>query len=795
MTRELRAALLCLVGFTLPAGRAAALAVVTDGQPRASIVVAREALAPKPSESAAKVRIAADDLRDFIERMSGAKLPIIADDASPTPQGTLILVGKSRLTESLKLEIPDRLTADRAEEGFVIACAGAHLVLAGNDQGPYHGTEYAVYRLLERLGVHWYMPGEFGQYVPALKTIDVPDGTLRAKPDFIMRGWWSHMKEPLQKEERRWKVRNGMTADDLFDAPGDSSVRGFVADKELTKTRPELFAKTVDGRVDPYLPNLSNPEAVRIAAEKAKAHFRKRPGANSTGIAPDDGMPRDFTPETVKLNQGFYDVGGREGVPAEASVTEEWIGFVNAVAREVKKEFPDKIITTNGYANRNTPPVGVRPDENLGIMFAAIWCDTLHAYDDPRSFLMRRQGEMLREWCRQSRRVWLYNYEETMLVTALTPVPLTRKLARDFPLLKRWGCIGFADEARNQWAECGIQTRYLRARLMWDANSDAKAILDDYFAHWYGPAVAPARAFWEELEQAIESTPLLGHEDRILPYIYTPRVLDQMRAHLADAEKIAADKGDERVQTHVRIDHLIFDHLLAYVAMNNAEFAGNFNEAAKQADRMLSLRRDLKAINPFLMTDSESQKDGEYFYFGVTARAEYYRKLADMTGGKTGELIALLPEKARFQIDPHDDGRFAGWYQPQWDAAANWPSVSTTQPFYAQGYQDKEGHPYIGAMWYRFEVDVPASAKGKAVKLYSPVVETEAWCWVNGQYTGHRKYREAYERPNEMDLDVSKALKAGERNLIAIRVTTGLSPGQMAGGLCSRLFLYAPKDP
>jgi Domain of unknown function (DUF4838) len=773
------------------AGRSTpALTIAGEGQGRATIVVAKAVLAEKPDEKkpeepAAKVRAAAEDLRGYVEKISGAKVRIAGDDEAVA--GAVVLVGRSKLTDAMGVEIAEGLSPNRKEEGFVIVCRGDRLVLAGNDRGPYHGTQYAVYRLLERLGVRWFMPGEFGEYVPASKTIEVPEMEVRGRPDFIMRGWWSHMKEALQKEERLWKIRNGMTPDNMFDAPGDSSLRGFVADKELAKTRPELFARSFDGTVNWFMPNLSNPEAVKIAAEKMKEHFRKHPETDSIGIAPDDGLPRDFNKETVERNQGFYDVGGREGVPGEASVTEEWIAFVNAMAREVNKDFPDKIITTNGYANRTTPPVSERPEKNVGIMFAAIWCDTLHAYDDPKSWLMRRQGDMVRQWCRQSDRVWLYNYEETMLVTALTPVPLTRKLARDFPLLKKWGCIGFADEARNQWTDCGIQTKYIRARLMWDANADVKGLLEEYFSKWYGSAAPAARAFWDAIEEAIESSRYLGHEDRILPYIYTPELMAKLARHADEAEKLA---GDERSKVHVRVDRLILEHLRAYVAMNDAEFAGKFSEAAGQARRMLALRRELKAINPFLMTDSESQNDQEYFYYGVTARAEYYDKLADLTGGKTGRLVALLAEKTRFQVDRHDDGRFAGWYEPSWDDSA-WPMVSTTQPFYAQGYMDQEGHAYVGPVWYRFEVEVPEAAAAKPVRLYAPVVESEAWCWVNGKYAGHRRFRESYERPNEMDLDVSRGVRAG-RNVIAIRVSTGLSPAQTPGGLCSRLFLYSP---
>ena len=224
----------------------------------------------------------------------------------------------------------------------------------------------------------------------------------------------------------------------------------------------------------------------------------------STGFAPDDGLPRDYNPETVKRNLGFPDLVGRTGVAAELSVSEEWLSFVNDVAHEVRKDFPQHLITTNGYANRNTPPLGVKLEPNVGIMFAAIWSDTLHAYDDPHSWQTVRQGQMIQGWTKLSRNVFLYDYDYIMLVSAGTPLPLARKYRRNMPLLKKWGVIGFANETRTVLMESGIYPRYLRARLMWDADLDAEALLADFFTRWYGPAAKPARAFWDALEAAIE---------------------------------------------------------------------------------------------------------------------------------------------------------------------------------------------------------------------------------------------------------------------------------------------------
>ena len=57
------------------------------------------------------------------------------------------------------------------------------------------------------------------------------------------------------------------------------------------------------------------------------------------------------------------------------------------------------------------------------------------------------------------------------------------------------------------------------------------------------------------------------------------------------------------------------------------------------------------------------------------------------------------------------------------------------------GLPGRRGTSYTGYIWYRMDVDMPASAAGKTLRLYSPAVESEAWGWVNGRYIGHRPIR------------------------------------------------------
>ena len=81
--------------------------------------------------------------------------------------------------------------------------------------------------------------------------------------------------------------------------------RSVLAADKYFQDHPEYYAMNPDGSRNPHHPNLTNPKTVEIAAEIIKEYFRDNPSSNSYGFAPDDGYPRDYSPETVALNQAL----------------------------------------------------------------------------------------------------------------------------------------------------------------------------------------------------------------------------------------------------------------------------------------------------------------------------------------------------------------------------------------------------------------------------------------------------------------------------------------------------------
>ncbi|MDO8587340.1 MAG: hypothetical protein Q7T82_09895, partial [Armatimonadota bacterium] len=301
--------LLCifLVALAPIAVCAGPFTLVKDGKPACCIVIAEKA--------SANATFAAKELQTYVEKISGAKLEIRTDAERVT--GAKVLVGRSKLTDAISgLQIPSGITLSLREEGFVIHCVGDTLVLAGNDstvedckeasdevrtkkfhKGPlYLGTRYAVYELLDRLGVRWFVPGEYGEVVPKAATVQFPEMSLTELPDFPVRGAWT-----FGPEWELWAVRHKQNpwAVDWFGVPGDSSLNGYVpADK--MKEHPEWFALQPDGsrnlmpcmsdelrRADPKYagqPRLLDAMTDRIGHDVSV-------GSQCSPFSPDDGTP------------------------------------------------------------------------------------------------------------------------------------------------------------------------------------------------------------------------------------------------------------------------------------------------------------------------------------------------------------------------------------------------------------------------------------------------------------------------------------------------------------------------
>ncbi len=788
MRRQVLALVIWFVAMVVAVADAKAdtLTIVENGAPRAAIVVA----ANEPQAERAAIEI-----QKYVEKMSGAKLTILKE-GEPVAAPISILVGHTAAAKALGVTIPsgfDPAIRPEAfeEEGFVIKTMGTNLIIGGNSDGPYQGTIYAGYEFLERLGCRFYFPGEWGEVVPEQTTLTFPETDLRSAPDFALRninlgGWF-----PSSDEERNayadWerKIKFTPSGKSFYPLVGDGFLAYLLPPKEFQAGDPTLYAMDKSGsRTQPLYENnamlsLVNPKTFELAVKNLREAFAGTSesavtgivGPNGFGISPPDGSAYDFDPEAIKKNQNF-------NYPTyidHPMTSEEFFEF----AAKLAKEFPDKWVATMAYAGREMPPQGVAIPPNLTVMYAPIATCVLHPGSDPTCWRRTETIRIMRQWCKLTPHVYLYDYNPGLLLGSFVPERDVANFAVNVKLYKEMKLKGFQAEGRKAFMITWI-SYYLRGKLMWDANADVEAFKRDFYTTFFGPEAGPfVQQWWDECEKALSGTTMHCHEDWLVDHVYTVAFTNHLHQYVAQAEKCAmTPKQRERFNAFA----LIADHLEGYAARNEAEKNLDYSQAFKQAQRMEDDNAKLIAMYSFFI----GPKTHPDFNNGW---AERYSKLAQMINGEIGTLVVPIPLETKFQRDPYNEGVVAEWYLPDHDDV-NWGLKNTFQTWEAQDKpEDSQGHDYDGFGWYRAIVDIPPDAVNKPLKLHLGGILDEGWVWINGEYAGHQPWKLwwAGREALEMDVDATGKLKAG-RNTIAIRVWNSTD----LGGLIRRGFIWSP---
>ena len=461
-----------------------ALTLVKEGKSVYSICVSRTA---SPSE-----KHGAEELQKFLEEMSSARLPILTDEEEL--KGNLILVGNSRAGQNLGLRIP---TSTVGSEGFVLRTEGNHIVIAGGRQ---RGTMYGVYAFLEKLGCRWY--ARDCTVIPKRPTLIVGPLDEIQKPAFEYR-------EPYFTEafDKDWAARNRMNGSFMnLDESAGGKVKYYpfvhtfyliLPPDKYFADHPEYYA-LVGGerRGERAQLCLTNPDVLRLTIQTVHRWIDEHPDASIYSVTQND---CEGWCECDHCQQVEQEEGGAHSGPI--------LRFVNAVAAEVAKTNPDKMIDTLAYLYSETPPLKVRPLPNVRIRLCPIGVCEAHGYEnckDDAYFLKN-----LRAWSKITNQLYIWHYV-TNFSHYLLPFPDFDELGADIPMYREHGVVGIfleGDYAEGGGGENAELRSYVMARLLWDTSANVNKAIDEFMTAYYGKAAHPMRAYFDLLQRQVRPAP------------------------------------------------------------------------------------------------------------------------------------------------------------------------------------------------------------------------------------------------------------------------------------------------
>ena len=479
------------------------------GRPCAEIVVSEKA--------SAGTRQAAQDLQYWLKRISGAELPVVPPSGAKADN--LICVGLSAVTERAGYRMP-AFTGP----GFDIQAKGKLVILAGperiirplpvgghmqtrfftlnpeagspeSDCGPAH----AVTEFLETLGMRFYAPGEDGTVVPQRSDLTVPD-FRRTKQAAFARRVYRTGPHGADAETAAWFRR--LNCGSSLEPVGAMSLGlrlGLMSSFLPGWYARDAFGRPMSANDCGFFPRFTNKELQQICVNAVRARFDADPSLKRLQLVPpllrgenDDGDLKAW------LDRNIY------AQPVNCDIM---TAFFSAIAREVKKSHPDRILIAESLPNNLLPSESFR-----------------QAIPDNLQFQPRSQGAAV--YAKAGTR---QNYLKQLAdLAGMTGKPMQQhewwnELAEtDAPFQGFWFMHGLQEVRRAQKGridgvlmEAGIDPEthrpaqvplihlmyYVNSKLLWDPELDLEKLLSEYYQLRFGPAAGEMKNFFQFAEE------------------------------------------------------------------------------------------------------------------------------------------------------------------------------------------------------------------------------------------------------------------------------------------------------
>lgn len=516
--------------------------LVRDSQPVADIVVVPGALS--------SVRLAAKDLQEHLESVSGARLPIV--EVPSDKAANHVYVGESEFTRKLGFKLDEFRNS-----GFAIVAKNQHVILAGVDKqrakSPYLGPEglkewqafcgepflfmssgdigtghynsrlgihtnddlgtwYAVAECLEQLGVRWYMPYEDGTVIPQKKTVIIAEQDVREEAKFARREFCYYNAMRGDAEGIAWfkRLKLGNHSIIIY----NHTTYDIYSSPEQHQLHPEYLACDADGKPYPGyptsrgMPRYTNPGFRRAAATYMNKVFEAIPELTAMTVGPPDGG--------VKMDARDVDRYGKPGDSIVQKASNYVWDFHVFLAQELKKSHPDKFLLYMSGAGADEVPTNIDefPD-NLIVPFGQPSSSAWMVIQSTK----RATLDLRRRWLAQmpvvrKSPIWDYYLHYRSPANPRYPIVFTAYLQEEMQENLAYSDGKFMEIQSESYQIPGEKWPryrlgvpglihlmvYWQSKLFWDPQLDRKQMLDEYYELFFGPARAEMKEFYEFAE-------------------------------------------------------------------------------------------------------------------------------------------------------------------------------------------------------------------------------------------------------------------------------------------------------
>lgn len=768
-------AIFCLVFLLICPAFAEPVSLVVDGKPNAVICVPERLLddreaTPEPisvwrkldaESNRLRLRESVFDLAGILERATGAKVEIQSGPAAAGDERTPILIG-----ELAEAAFGKPAKAHPEKQGFRMVVKDGVVGLMGESD---LATSYAIYTLLDQLGCRWFMPGEIGEVLPDTNTIELAEQDVSTGPHTVYRGLW-YCDNDFARRNRLGGLE--LSAGHAFEA--------YVS-KELRESNPEIRA-VINGEPHHHLLKWTHPLVIDAVANAILGRLEKNPDTRTFSLSPADGASWDeaYDPQ--------HDADDFDTTLQTVAKTDRLIYACNRIAEKVTAKYPDVRFGVLAYVDYTRPPVREKLHPNIVPQIAPITFARNHPMtaDEPNNESLRY---LVKGWGQKAKDISYYFYGFN-LANPAAPHPFITKWGVDLPMIYENGCTFWQPETLTNF-ETAMHAHWLGLRMAWNPEQKPEEIIDELHTAFYGDAAEEMAAYWKFTDSVWVNTPEysgcgFGHLRR-----FTPEREEQIQQLLAAAETAT---NTPIVKQRIEIARESLDQFRLFMKLRRDLAEGRFENLAADAKRYYDRTSELGKKHEDKSCFGKMGWTRDESLYGRYFRAFYQKTYDDATRIATDfEILTKSPIRNwRFRIDPDKKGETEGWAAADF-ADSGWDTTDVA----VETWSTLGHHNYMGSMWYRTEVEIPAAAGDAKTWLWIGATDGHAKVFVNGQHIPFVDDKgESQERFNGFckpaSFEISSALRPGS-NKIAIFCEREFVNELGTGGLLSPCTVYRGK--
>ncbi len=584
--------------------------IAKSGKPAAAIVLS--ANAPIAEQTAAK------ELSGYLKQITGFDYPIYSPATVPAGMSR-ILIGQSEETKRLLGNIDWK---SLKFDGIAIKFIGNDLVLAGDRP---RGSLYAVYTFLEEyIGCRWWTPKS--SFIPQKRNLSVKRRDKTHIPPFMYREAYFTQVTSKNPEFAARLKQNGTGQSIPVEYGSHYTLMGFVHTANnfmpaaaYFDTHPEWFSLVNGKRVGGQAGG-----QICLTNEDMKAEFLKNVMVNIdadplTGMVAIDQNDNLNYCQCDKCTAVANEEGGQSGV---------MLRFVNSIADEIAKKYPDFLVETLAYQYTRHAPKLTKPRDNVIVRLCSIECDFASPLNSKKNASFYKD---LQAWKKISKHLYIWDYVVNFQNLSVTH-PNWRVLGPNMRIFADNNVVGMFSQGDtyNNDAAFGNMKTWVLSRLMWDPTLDAHKLMQEFAAGYYGPASRYMIDYLDLTCEAIENSYTLAltcFAGSYFDYLHQ-KEMDKANELFDRAERSVAN--NPTLLNRVRIERLALDHTWILQTMLDRSKVGK------------ARNMDMKAVTENFISMSEATGNN-YISEGIKMSADYYNTLRNQ---------AVIPQLPKLPIPP-----------------------------------------------------------------------------------------------------------------------------------------------